>query len=262
MNTHGVENSRARGGSFGAGAVRRRSVLRHLMLLAAFLGAAGHLAAPERALADDFDLLLQGAGNDGTVSALVTGWRAITGDEPSLGSRGEGMVAITGDEFVKKLEGASTQVSVTRRYENFPVIAMEMDAQALKAAKTQGGRHRDLGRPGDGAVPRRQRESGGRAGGVAARLQRLGACGRGHRRRRRYPPPLPRRAYGVGGLLRRRVPERADHDVRPGARPVRWGRTGRTSRASSSGARPEVWSGWGRICISSSSTSRTGTGVE
>ena len=137
MKMHGVEKSGTRGGSSRADVVHRRSVLRHLML-AAFLVAAGHLAAPEGAQADDFDLLLQGAGNEGTVSALVTGWQAITGDEPSLGSRGEGMVAITGDEFVKKLEGASSQVSVTRRYRNFPVIAMEMDAHALQTAKAHG----------------------------------------------------------------------------------------------------------------------------
>ena len=101
-------------------AVRRPRVLRRIAL-AAILGVAGHLAPPERALADDFDLLLQSAGSEGTVSALVTGWRAITGDEASLGSRGDGPVAITGDEFVQTLEGASSKLAVTRRYENFPV---------------------------------------------------------------------------------------------------------------------------------------------
>ena len=138
MNTYGVENSGARGGSLRAGAVRPRGALRRLML-ATFVAVAGPLAPPEATLADDFDLLLQGAGTGGTISALVTGWRAITGDEVSLGSRGEGPVAITGDEFVQKLEGASSNLAVTRRYENFPVIAMEMDAQALQAAKAYGG---------------------------------------------------------------------------------------------------------------------------
>ena len=118
--------------------VRRPRVLRRIAL-AAILGVACHLAPPERALADDFHLLLRSAGSEGTVSALVTGWRAITGDEASLGSRGDGPVAITGDEFVQKLEGASSKLAVTRRYENFPVIAMEMDAQALQAAKAHGG---------------------------------------------------------------------------------------------------------------------------
>ena len=118
--------------------VRRTRILRKLVLTA-FLGIAGQLATAERTLADDFDLLLRSAESEGTVSALVTGWRPVTGDEPSLGSRGEGMVAITGDEFVKKLASASSQVSVTRRYENFPVLAIEMDADALRAAKTYGG---------------------------------------------------------------------------------------------------------------------------
>ena len=109
------------------------------LVLAAFLAVASHLAVPEPVVADDFDMLLRSAASEGTVSALVTGWRPVTGDEPSLGSRGGGMVAITGDEFVKRLEGASSQVSVTRRYENFPVLAMELDADALQVAKTHGG---------------------------------------------------------------------------------------------------------------------------
>ena len=109
-------------------------------LLAALLIAIGHLPAPERALADDFDRLLKGAESGGTVSALVTGWHAITGDEPAQGSSGGGPVAVTGDEFVEKLEGASARLSVTRRYENFPVLAIEMDPAALRAAKAYGGR--------------------------------------------------------------------------------------------------------------------------
>ena len=119
------------------GPVLRRGVLRRLVL-GAFLAVAGHLAASGHVVADDFGLLLQSAESAGTVSALVTGWRPVTGDEPALGSRGDGLVAITGDEFVKQLEGASSQVSVTRRYENFPVLAIEMDARALRAAKAQG----------------------------------------------------------------------------------------------------------------------------
>ena len=108
-------------------------------LLAALLVAVGHLPAAERALADDFDRLVASAESEGTVSALVTGWHAITGDELSLGSSGDGPVAITGDEFVGVLEAASASLSVTRRYRNFPVLAMEMDASALRAAKSRGG---------------------------------------------------------------------------------------------------------------------------
>ena len=109
------------------------------VLFAALLAATGHLVALQSAFADGFERLLEDAGPEGTVPALVTGWRAITGDEAvSQGSRGDGPIAITGDEFVRKVEGASGRVSVSRRYDNFPVLAMEMDASALRAAKTQG----------------------------------------------------------------------------------------------------------------------------
>ena len=123
----------------GAGVIPRRWN-RYLRgsLLAALLLAVGHLPAAERALADDFDRLVANAGSEGTVSVLVTGWQAITGDELHQGSRGDGPVAITGDELVRGLEATSPSVSVTRRYRNFPVLAMEMDAAALQAAKSYG----------------------------------------------------------------------------------------------------------------------------
>ena len=124
----------------GAGVILRRwnRYLRGPLLAALFL-AVGHLPATERALADDFDRLVASAGSEGTVSVLVTGWKAITGDELNQGSRGDGPVAITGDELVRGLEATSSSVSVTRRYRNFPVLAMEMDAAALQAAKSYGG---------------------------------------------------------------------------------------------------------------------------
>ncbi len=116
----------------------RSFAFRHV-LFAALLAAASPLSAPRYALADDFERLFTNAQTEGTVSVLVTGWHAVTGDEAvPQGSRGEGPVAITGDELVKKLEGVSGSVSVTRRYENFPVLAMEMDAAAMRAAKAHG----------------------------------------------------------------------------------------------------------------------------
>ena len=118
--------------------LRRGRCFRCSPIAALLLLAVGHLAATERALADDFDRLVASAGSEGTVSVLVTGWRAITGDELNQGSRGDGPVAITGDELVRKLEATSPGVSVTRRYRNFPVLAMEMDADALRAAKSHG----------------------------------------------------------------------------------------------------------------------------
>ena len=88
---------------------------------------------------DDFDLLSAAAQSEGAVSVLVTGWHPITGDMAPQGSGGDGMVAITGDEFVQELRTASDQVAVTRRYDNLPVLAMTMDGPALQRAKSQSG---------------------------------------------------------------------------------------------------------------------------
>ncbi|MCF6355401.1 MAG: S8 family serine peptidase [Candidatus Polarisedimenticolaceae bacterium] len=88
---------------------------------------------------DDFDDLMLRTSSAKTVSVLVTGWQAITGDEPLPGAEQnpDAWMSITGDEFVKKLNKASNQVKVTRRYKKIPVIAMQMDAAALSAAKAQ-----------------------------------------------------------------------------------------------------------------------------
>ena len=104
------------------------AILKALVLVAALLGTPAN--------ADDFDRLLATAGTSDTVPVLVTGWRAITGDEIGQGSAGGGMVAITGDEFARELQSSSTATSVTRRYDNFPVLAMRVDATALRRAKT------------------------------------------------------------------------------------------------------------------------------
>ena len=109
-----------------AASLRRGAILQALLLVALF-------GLP--AVADDFDSLLATAGARDTVPVLVTGWRAITGDEVGQGSAGGGMVAITGDEFASELQAASTAARVTRRYGNFPVLAMRVDAAALRRAK-------------------------------------------------------------------------------------------------------------------------------
>ena len=106
---------------------RRAAILQALLLAAALFGVP--------ATADDFDRLLASVGTSGTVPVLVTGWRAITGDEVGQGSAGGGMVAITGDEFSRELQAASTAATVTRRYDNLPVLAMRVDATALRHAK-------------------------------------------------------------------------------------------------------------------------------
>ena len=104
------------------------AILQALVLASALLGTF--------ASADDFDRLLATAGTSGTVPALVTGWRPITGNEVGQGSAGGGVVAITGDEFARELQSSSAATSVTRRYDNFPVLALRMDADALRRAKT------------------------------------------------------------------------------------------------------------------------------
>ncbi len=133
MKAHGVETRKP---STSAPGPRSRGF--RLSVLAALLVVIGGLPALDRALADDFERLLRDAESEGTVPALVTGWHAVTGDSVPQGSSGEGSTAITGDEFVRELQGVSAGLSVTRRYENFPVLAMEMDVAALRAAKAHG----------------------------------------------------------------------------------------------------------------------------
>lgn len=91
------------------------------------------------AVSDDFNTLLSRAQSGGTVSTLVTGWQAITGDnifQSNDQARASGnFVSLNGDEFVGKLNASSAGVSVTRRYENFAVMAIKMDASALQEAK-------------------------------------------------------------------------------------------------------------------------------
>ena len=108
--------------------VLRTPVLHAFVLTAALLGSS--------ASADDFDRLLATTATGDTVPVLVTGWRAITGDEIGQGSAGGGVVAITGDEFTRELQSSAATAVVTRRYDNFPVLAMRVDAAALRRAKT------------------------------------------------------------------------------------------------------------------------------
>lgn len=93
--------------------------------------------------ADDFQELSAEAARQGTVSILATGWQAITGDTPSGAitgaAGGSAMVAITGDAFVKSVSENGAQLSRLRRYDNFPVISMTVDASGLASAKNFGG---------------------------------------------------------------------------------------------------------------------------
>ena len=106
-----------------------------LVLAAAVWSAAGPSLA--QGAGDDYEMLAADVGAEGTVEVLVTGWHAVTGDEPEVGAGAAaagGLVAITGDEFVKSVAGVG-RVSNVRRFENLPVIAMRVDAAALETAK-------------------------------------------------------------------------------------------------------------------------------
>ena len=109
---------------------------RHLFLglVLAALAWAGPVWA--QGAADDYEMMSADVGEQGTVSILVTGWHAVTGDELDIQTAGtaDDLVAITGDEFVKAIADDG-QVSGVRRFEYLPGIAMTVDAKALAAAK-------------------------------------------------------------------------------------------------------------------------------
>ena len=121
------------------GVAELRSCRRRVASKTAVAAVASFWLAAVGATGDDFDRLVAGAQSQGAVSVLVTGWHAITGDMTVQGSSGDDVVAITGDQFVKELRTASDGVAVTRRYDNFPVLAMTMDAAALRHARSRSG---------------------------------------------------------------------------------------------------------------------------
>ena len=257
-----IEAMRKTTGSAARPAGRRSLALRHV-LFAALLAAAGPLTASRFALADDFERLLTDAQAEGTVSVLVTGWHAITGDEAvPQGSRGDGPVAITGDDFVKELKGVSGRVSVTRRYENFPVLAMEMDAAAMRAARAHGSGVEIWEDP---VLYPQLEESGPLVG--APRAWRKGYTGRGLAVAIIDDGADTRHPF----LARRTVFEACFSDLCPNGMPQMIGR-GAAYPAGTHGTHVAgiVLEGpstptspaWGRSCASSSSTSQTGPAAE
>ena len=109
------------------------------LLAAILIAAALHLAAAAGAqdAGDDYGALSSEVLRNGTASVLVTGWHAVTGDEPDVSSSGGGLVAVTGDEFLKSVEGTGGVTDV-RRFEHLPAIAMTVDGAGLAAAKGYG----------------------------------------------------------------------------------------------------------------------------
>ena len=119
---------------------RRPAALRRFSLALAALAWIGIVPASAQDIVDDFEILSADIGGGESVAVLVTGWHPVTGDEPDIGTLGEGggMVAVTGDEFVEAVSGGG-QVSDIRRFEYLPAIAMTMDVDALAAAKSYDG---------------------------------------------------------------------------------------------------------------------------
>lgn len=105
-------------------------------LLAAVLLIPGATAAAQE-VPDDYSALSSEASSRGAVPVLVTGWHAVTGAGPGVaGPSGTGrLVAVTGDEFVRKV-GSAGGVSGVRRFEHLGAMAMTVDADALAAAKS------------------------------------------------------------------------------------------------------------------------------
>ena len=110
-------------------------IIRTAVLLTAALAAAAVPAGAQDA-GDEYGVLSAEAREGQTVSVLVTGWHPVTGEEPGVSASAAegGLVAVTGDKFVKAVEGGGA-VTEVRRYENLPVIAMKVDAAGLAAAK-------------------------------------------------------------------------------------------------------------------------------
>ena len=85
--------------------------------------------------ADEYGLLSSEAGAQGRVAILATGWHPVTGEEIDPETNpGGGMVAVTGDEFVKSVSGRG-KVSSVRRFRYLPFVAMTVNRSALEAAK-------------------------------------------------------------------------------------------------------------------------------
>ena len=113
---------------------KRTGVARVLLaaLVLAVLVRAGSARAQDAA--NEYGLLSSEAGAQGRVAILATGWHPVTGETPDPGAGSGGMVAVTGDEFVKSVSGRG-EVSEVRRFRYLPFVAMTVNRSALEAVK-------------------------------------------------------------------------------------------------------------------------------
>ena len=152
---------------------KRTSIARVLLaaLLLAVLVWTGSARAQDAA--DEYGLLSSEAGAQGRVAILATGWHPVTGETPDPGAGSGGMVAVTGDEFVKSVSGRG-EVSGVRRFEYLPFVAMTVNRSALEAAKRY---HAGIQIWKDWPVKPSLAESGPMVG--TSNLHRRGYTGRG-----------------------------------------------------------------------------------
>ena len=117
--------------------LKKAKIIHATALAAALTLAAAAVPAGAQDAGDEYEMLSAEVGKQQTVSVLVTGWHPVTGDESktTASAEGGGLVAVTGDKFVKAVEGRGG-VTEVRRYENLPVIAMKVDAAGLGAMKS------------------------------------------------------------------------------------------------------------------------------
>ena len=117
--------------------LKTAKIIHATALAAALTLAAAAVPAGAQDAGDEYEMLSAEVGRQQTVSVLVTGWHPVTGDESKIAASAEGggLVAVTGDKFVKAVEGRGG-VTEVRRYENLPVIAMKVDAAGLAAMKS------------------------------------------------------------------------------------------------------------------------------
>ena len=191
-----------------------RRLVAALLLAAAVWPAAGPAGA--QGAGDDYGMLAADAGAQGTVEILVTGWHAVTGDEPEVGaSAADGGPGGDHRRRIREVRGRrrpGIERSPLREPAGHRHEGGRGGARYGEGLRCRGA---DLAGLAGRAVAGRQRADGG--GGTAARgrLYREGRLRRRHRHGYGRRPSLHRPAGGRRGLLRRPMPERTRTDGRP-----------------------------------------------
>ena len=106
---------------------------------AALLAAVVAFMNPAPVAADEYNILLNTARSQGTVRVLVTGWKAITGDEATLTASqllgATAKVAEVQSNILQSATGSGGQAYEVRRYRFLPIMAMTVDSTALQSVR-------------------------------------------------------------------------------------------------------------------------------